>query len=302
MFWSRTVTHSAGPTPLRAILHGVQTMRVIRAQLTSLRSAALAWVLLGPPGGCGEPSPVAPAAAARRAAAGLPDHAALRTVVASVRGQANGGFGVELWATVVDRDGAVVAVVRTGARGSTDWSTGRLSSAQKAATANALSLPDLALSTANLYSAVQPGGGLFGLRAAAPAVDAGAAYGGRLSEQGTAADFMVGRHVGGMNALAGGVPLYNGRGELVGALGVSGDTPCADHNVAWRVRDRLGLDHVPAGVSPTNDDNIIHDVANGASASGWGHPACSAASTAVSTALPATNRVGASRPDATALR
>ena len=277
-------------------------MATTRSQLASLRAAALAWVLLGASGGCGESSPVPPGATARRDAAGLPGHAALRSALESVRGRANGGFGVELWATVVDRDGVVVAVVYTGARGGTDWSTGRLSSAQKASTANALSLPDLALSTANLYSAVQPGGRLFGLRAAAPRVDAGAAYGGRPSDQGTAADFMVGRHVGGINALAGGVPLYNRRGELVGALGVSGDTPCADHNVAWRVRDLLGLDHLPGGVSPTHDDNVVYDVANGASASGWGHPACSAASTTVSNALPTTNRVESAWPGATALR
>lgn len=277
-------------------------MRITRPELASLRAAALAWALLGLPSGCGEPSTAAPGAAARRAAAGLPDHAALRSVLASVRGRANGGFGVELWATVVDRDGVVVAVAYTGARGGTDWSAGRVSSAQKAGTANALSLPGLALSTANLYSAVQPGGSLFGLRVAAPPLDAGTEYGGRAGDQGTAADFMVGRHVGGMNALAGGVPLYNRWGVLVGALGVSGDTPCADHNVAWRVRDRLALDHVPGGVSASHDDNIIYDVANGTSASGWGHPDCSAASTTVSNALPTTNRLGSASSGTTALR
>lgn len=36
--------------------------------------------------------------------------------------------------------------------------------AQKANTANAFSLPQLALSTANVYSAVQPGGSLYGLQ------------------------------------------------------------------------------------------------------------------------------------------
>jgi hypothetical protein len=46
---------------------------------------------------------------------------------------------------------------------------------------------------------------------------------------------------------------------LLGALGVSGDTSCADHNIAWKLRDRLGLDFVPKGVSPTGDDNIIYD-------------------------------------------
>jgi hypothetical protein len=34
-------------------------------------------------------------------------------------------------------------------------------------------------------------------------------------------------------------------GLLVGGLGVSGDSSCADHNIAWRVRDSLNLDTVP---------------------------------------------------------
>ena len=46
----------------------------------------------------------------------------------------------------------------------------------------------------------------------------------------------------------GGLGLYDKKG-IVGGLGVSGDTSCADHNVAWRVRKALGLDNVPAGVA-----------------------------------------------------
>ena len=30
--------------------------------------------------------------------------------------------------------------------------------------------------------------------------------------------------------------LYNAKGQLVGAIGVSGDSSCADHNIAWRTR------------------------------------------------------------------
>jgi len=44
----------------------------------------------------------------------------------------------------------------------------RVISAQKANTANAFSLPGLAVSTANLFSAVQPGGSLFGLQFSNP--------------------------------------------------------------------------------------------------------------------------------------
>jgi uncharacterized protein GlcG (DUF336 family) len=40
-------------------------------------------------------------------------------------------------------------------------------------------------------------------------------------------------------AFGGGLALYDDNG-VIGGLGVSGDTPCADHNVAWRMRDALG--------------------------------------------------------------
>ena len=69
--------------------------------------------------------------------------------------------------------------------------------------------------------------------------------------------------------------MYNSEGKLIGALGVSGDSSCADHNIAWKVRHELKLDYVPSGVSPNKDDNIVNDIADGISASGWGHPICS---------------------------
>ncbi len=93
--------------------------------------------------------------------------------------------------------------------------------------------------------------------------------------------------------VGGGLALYSAEGTLLGGLGLSGDTSCTDHIIAWKVRDALGLDNVPAGVSPTNDDNIIHDVvvdlATGhtVSASGFGHPTCDAIATAIAADLPA---------------
>jgi len=47
----------------------------------------------------------------------------------------------------------------------------------------------------------------------------------------------------------GGLALYDGDSVLVGAVGVSGDTSCANHNVAWRTHHALGLDFVPVGIS-----------------------------------------------------
>jgi hypothetical protein len=62
--------------------------------------------------------------------------------------------------------------------------------------------------------------------------------------------------------------------ELVGGLGVSGDTACADHVIAWKTRHSLGLDAVPMGVAPGTSDNLIFDIQNGVSSSGFGHPDC----------------------------
>lgn len=207
-------------------------------------------------------------------AGGLPSHAELRDALMAIVKENNGGFGFQMWATVVDRDGIVKAVVFSGKERGDQWPGSRVISAQKANTANAFSLPEFALSTANLFSAVQPGGSLFGLQESNP-VAPEAAYQGSSEKFGTEKDPMVGHKIGGVNVFGGGQPLYESDGKLVGALGVSGDSSCADHNIAWKVRHRLNLDYVPAGVSSAKDDNIVYDITNGVSASGWGHPQCS---------------------------
>src|SRR6267154_5135028 len=180
--------------------------------------------------------------------AGLPSQGALKNALTLARHQANGGFNLDMWATVVNRDGLVCAVAFTGSDRGQQWPGSRVISAQKANTANAFSLPGLALSTANLYSAVQPGGSLYGLQASNP-VDTQVAYGGSPSNYGLSNDPMVGGRIGGGNVFGGGLGLYNANHKLVGAVGVSGDTSCADHNIAWRTRNQLKLDYVPAGVS-----------------------------------------------------
>lgn len=225
----------------------------------------------------------------------LPSHAALRSALEAARAQANGGFGLEMWATVVNRDGEVCGVAFTGNGRGDQWPGSRVISAQKANTGNAFSLPGLALSTANLYSAVQPGGSLFGLQASNP-VDTDVAYRGNPANYGQANDPMVGGRIGGVNVFGGGLALYNASGRLVGGIGVSGDSSCADHNIAWRTRNTLNLDYVPAGVSgvPTRKDNIVYDITPqpgqmpGVSASGWGHPSCTAEATAIAVILPPT--------------
>jgi uncharacterized protein GlcG (DUF336 family) len=227
----------------------------------------------------------------------VPTYAALKPALSAAQAADNGGFGLNMWATVVNRDGIVCAVAFTGASRGDQWPGSRVISAQKANTANAFSLSHLALSTANLYSAVQPGGSLYGLQHSNP-VNTDVAYGGAPAAYGTAGDPMVNGRIGGVNVFGGGLALYSVGKGLVGAVGVSGDSSCADHNIAWRTRANLGMDALTTsgagGVSgdPSRPDNIVYDIKthpfqmDGVSTSGWGHPVCSAAATAIAAGLP----------------
>lgn len=223
----------------------------------------------------------------------LPSYTALRAALIAAQAQPNGGFGLNMWGTIVNRDGVVCAVAFTGSQRGDQWPGSRAISAQKANTANAFSLAGLALSTANLYSAAQPGGTLFGLQASNP-VDTKVAYRGDPTQNGQADDPMVGGRIGGVNVFGGGLALYNAQKQIIGGVGVSGDSSCADHNIAWRTRNNLKLDYVPAGVSgeASRPDNIVYDIVSlpglpiGISTSGWGHPACSAAATSIASSLP----------------
>ena len=217
----------------------------------------------------------------------LPNHSQLQTALRTARAEANGGLNLDMWATLVDRDGIVCAVAYSGADRGSQWPGSRVISAQKANTANAFSLNSLALSTANLYSAVQPGGSLFGLQESNP-VDIEVAYDGPPAAFGSSSDPLVNHAIGGVNVFGGGLGLYNAQGVILGGLGVSGDTSCADHNIAWRVRKLLALDFVPNGVSATKNDQIIYDISAGASKTGFGHPLCGGTENTVAATLPAT--------------
>ena len=224
----------------------------------------------------------------------LPSFANLKAALTSARQEANGGFNLDMWAAVVNRDGVVCAVAFTGADRGSEWPGSRVISAQKANTANAFSLPGLALSTANLWAAVQPGGSLFGLQESNP-VDTAAAYKGPSSKYGTANDPLVGSKIGGVNVFGGGLALYNDAHTLIGAIGVSGDTSCADHNIAWRTRHTLNLDFVPGGVGPAGHPDTINYVGLVPVPSlqaDFSHPICKIAGvdnvSAISAALPVT--------------
>lgn len=236
---------------------------------------------------------MADSSAGKEACKGLPSHAKLKDALIRAVADESSGLNFDMWATIVNRDGVVCAVAYSGADRGAQWPGSRVISAQKANTANAFSLDGLALSTANLYSAVQGtssanmdtmlGGSLYGLQFSNP-VNPDVAYGGNPKHYGQANDPMVGERVGGINVFGGGLGLYK-NGKIIGAVGVSGDTSCADHNIAWRVRHNLGLDQMQGvqGVAALfhgdykHPDNIILDHHNGNNdgvTSGWEQPHC----------------------------
>jgi uncharacterized protein GlcG (DUF336 family) len=231
----------------------------------------------------------------RNACKGMPSHADLKKALTASRNTANGGFNLDMWGTIVNRDGVVCAVAFTGAQRGDQWPGSRVISSQKANTANAFSLPKLALATANIYSAVQPGGSLYGLQHSNP-VDTSVAYQGPSGNYGQSNDPMKGEKIGGVNVFGGGLALYNSAGVLMGGLGVSGDSSCADHNIAWKTRFNLNFDNIPGGVV-AGTDNATYDITLNASghpvsASGWGQPACDPAATPITAGLPVSHPVG----------
>jgi len=165
--------------------------------------------------------------------------------LASVVQLDNGGLFSpnRMWAAVVDRQGVLCGVTRSD---SDAWPGSRDIAIAKAYTANAFSSHTLALSTANLYGPTQPGGLLYGLNNSNP-------FNPVFNAQGTG----NGAAVGGMITFGGGVALYSS-GQVIGGLGVSGDTSCADHAVAYRMRAQAALNGTPTS------DNISYYTGAGA--------------------------------------
>jgi uncharacterized protein GlcG (DUF336 family) len=244
--------------------------------------------------GCSSDGATEPTVDAANLAQFLPNHSTLRAKLRAVLEEQNGGLGFEMWATLLDRNGKVVDVVFSGENRGDQWPGSRVISAQKANTANAFSLEGFALSTANLFAATQPGGSLFGLQESNP-VDTRVAYAGPVSAYGTSNDPMIGKLIGGINVFGGGLALYSQSGTLLGGLGVSGDTSCSDHIIAWKLRHSLNLDNVPAGPdADSNTDNIIY---TDGTLDGFEHPTCfdtdgQGDHVAIGNDLPNTNPVG----------
>ena len=201
--------------------------------------------------------------------AGLPSVSDLtQKLVASgaTENQANSGpigglfNGARMWAAVVNRNGELCAVTTSTMDPAQVWPGSQAIAKSKAYTANAFSLDTLALSTARLYTFTQPGHSLWSLGQSNLTGDL------NLNSPGDASSGK-GKISGGLIFFGGGVPLYK-NGRIIGGLGISGDTSCADHEVAKRTRNGLGL-NPPGGMLI---DDIIYAPPDGASA--FAHPKC----------------------------
>lgn len=176
------------------------------------------------------------------------------------QGPAGGLFqGARMWAAVVNRAGEICGYTTSTQDPTQVWPGSQAIAKAKAYTANAFSLDSLALSTARLYTFTQPGHSLWSLG------QSNLFNAALLQAPGDRSD--RGEIGGGLIFFGGGVPLYvNGR--IVGGLGVSGDTSCADHEIAKRVRNLANLN--PAGGALADD--ITYSSADGASV--FTHPLC----------------------------
>jgi uncharacterized protein GlcG (DUF336 family) len=148
-----------------------------------------------------------------------------------------------MWSAIVDRHGTLCSVIDSG---NDPWPGSRAIAIAKASTANDFSNSALALSTANLYAPTQPGGSLYGLNNSNP-------FNPVFDQQRLGLGFTP----GGIITFGGGVALYEG-GNVIGGLGVSGDSSCADHAIAYRMRHLAGFDHIPSGVGLDGTDNIVY--------------------------------------------
>lgn len=193
---------------------------------------------------------------------GLPSEAQLRQYMNTTAGVAIGGLfnGARMWAAVVNRDGRLCGSTTSTTDPAQVWPGSQAIAKAKAYTANAFSLDILALSTARLYTFTQPGHSLWSLGQSNtfnPSLLAPTSGRGGGDNQ----------IAGGLIFFGGGLPLYRD-GKIIGGLGVSGDTSCADHEVAKGVRNLAGL-NPPGGALV---DDITYSSVDGASV--FTHPLC----------------------------
>jgi uncharacterized protein GlcG (DUF336 family) len=175
-------------------------------------------------------------------------------------GEAGGlASGKAEWAALVNRAGMLCAVAVSMPDSAVAWPGSQAIAKAKAFTANAFSTDAVPMSTARLYTLSQPGHSLSGIAAGNPFNPDCLST--PQEKRG------IGKVCGGSIAFAGGVPLYRGK-RRVGGLGVSGDTACADHEIAKRIRSALNLNS-PTGAQA---DEIQYRGVDPPSL--FGHPLC----------------------------
>jgi uncharacterized protein GlcG (DUF336 family) len=193
---------------------------------------------------------------------GLPSAKQLRQHMQTAAGPTVGGLfnGERMWAAVVNRDGELCSYTTSTDDPTQVWPGSQAIAKAKAYTANAFSLDTLPLSTARLYTFTQPGHSLWSLGQSnlfnpQALASPNGASGGRSQV------------AGGLIFFGGGVPLYKA-GKIIGGLGISGDTSCADHEIAKGVRNLAGL-NPPGGMLA---DDIVYSPPDAPSV--FAHPVC----------------------------
>lgn len=189
-----------------------------------------------------------------------------------IGGTVGGLFGgTRMWAAVVNRDGQICSFSTSTTDPTLVWPGSQAIAKAKAYTANAFSLDTsmvagvagFPLSTAELYTFTQPGHSLWSLGQSN-------LFNPTLLAPPSGMNGGTNQIAGGLIFFGGGVALYHATGKVVGGLGVSGDTSCADHEIAKRVRDLLMM-NPPSG--PTADD-ISYSSGPGGAPSVFTHPLC----------------------------
>jgi uncharacterized protein GlcG (DUF336 family) len=180
------------------------------------------------------PNPCAGLPTAAQLTAFLNTVAPISTETNAAKGPIGGLFnGTRMWAAVVNRAGEFCAAAASRTDPTQVWPGSQAIAKAKAYTGNAFSLDSLALSSAMLYTFTQPGHSLWSLGQSN-------LYEPRFLAAPDNSNGGTGKIEGGLIFFGGGVPLYSG-GKIIGGLGISGDTSCADHEVAKGVRDVAGL-------------------------------------------------------------
>jgi uncharacterized protein GlcG (DUF336 family) len=176
-------------------------------------------------------------------------------------GEAGGMFSGKMeWASIVNRQGQICATAVATDDPASAWPGSQAVAKAKAYTANAYSTDTMPLSTARLYTLTQPGHTLWGVAEPNP-------FNPQCIEAPQDAGKTNGKVCGGSVAFGGGVPLYKGKTK-VGGLGLSGDSACADHEIAKRIRHLANLDPEKGEFA----DDIVYTSVDGASE--FAHPMC----------------------------